>query len=228
MLMNAAGKQDATGPRAMTDLTTEFAELCDTFLREGAAAVLRQAEGGANLNAQAPDGTPFLHWLMSMIGSHQRLTSKERVTLITTLLDLGADPHVLDGDGNSILLEAVLDYDLAMLKLLLERGVDPNCGCGEPFETLYDFALFDFDFEFGAMWTEPVSTSLAEDRADADVWLRRLDREAQLGGCRRPDYLFLLRRHGAQTSPEMARGLGGKSSDGIVWHDGQWRLKRNW
>lgn len=51
------------------------------------------------------------------------------VDVVRYLLGVGANPHVLDRDGNSSLLLAInstVQMNTALVKLLLEAGVDPN------------------------------------------------------------------------------------------------------
>jgi hypothetical protein len=43
-----------------------------------------------------------------------------------SLLDYGADPHVLMNDGTSLLHDAAIYSDLETLRLLLDRGVKVN------------------------------------------------------------------------------------------------------
>ena len=42
------------------------------------------------------------------------------------LLDRGASPHFVDADGTTLLMDAAWQGNLALVRKLLELGVDPN------------------------------------------------------------------------------------------------------
>jgi ankyrin len=109
--------------------------------RENAQEVVRVlADKGADLNLQAPDGATALQ--LAIINSHYDLAKM--------LLDRGADPNVADVTGMAALYAAVdmntLGWahgrpdpkqhgeltSLDMVRILLERGADPNAKLKSP------------------------------------------------------------------------------------------------
>ncbi|MCC6920633.1 MAG: hypothetical protein IT548_15655 [Alphaproteobacteria bacterium] len=215
------------------------------------AAIRRLAANGASINRQS-DGTPLLDrvlWWMSddELGSFV----PNRYEVVSTLLDLGANPHLLNPEGQGILGGPAFQYDFQMLKMLLERGVDPNRGHGDGEDSVYDEAEFDFRFALTEYDTSGPSerdgismpseaekafvrqldrcmgvASLGlpyEVREHEDNWLRSLDQKARDQGRSRPDHLFLLRKFGALTSREIAHALGDETRF-VRWIDDHWVL----
>ena len=117
-----------------------------------------------------------------------------RHAILKRLLELGADPQRLRPGGGGPLFSAVIEKDTEALRLLIDYGADPNLehDMGEP---LYDWAAFDYRYDEYEL-NEPEDPT-DEDRATEDQWLAFLDRLAIKYGKRRPDYLMLLRAHGA-------------------------------
>lgn len=190
------------------------------------AAIRRLAAEGADLNARDQFGDPFLFNALFHTAPYDETAKADgaRYEIIPTLLDLGADPHQLAGDGASILIGPIFSQDAKMVELLLMRGVDPNRGCCDPWDTVYEVASTDYDYE---AWIKPDPAPAFPDLADTDdedLYLRRLDEEAQARGMLRPVIPLLLRKHGALSNREMARKLGGSGSERIEWREDGWRL----
>jgi ankyrin repeat protein len=189
--------------------------------------VRRLVADGADINARDERGDPFLFAALFWTSPYDEVTRADgtRYEVIASLIDLGADPRQLGEESESILTGPIFSQDAAMVELLLSRGVDPNRGCGECFETLYDLAAFDYRFE---AWIQSGQTApaLPEDLGpdDEDRWIDFADQHALAKGLIRPEVLKVLRRHGALTGREMARKLGGDGSERIVWRDDRWQL----
>ncbi|MBP7948922.1 MAG: hypothetical protein KA004_04640 [Verrucomicrobiales bacterium] len=125
-----------------------------------------------------------------------------RYDVVRELLALGADPNLLGEDRRGPMIPAMLSMDTEMLRILLEAGADPNEVAGFfDSETLYDWAEFDYRFETYDLNAPDKPTEA--DKADEDAWLTYLDRMAVKHGKRRPDHLYLLRKHGAKTAQEL-------------------------
>jgi hypothetical protein len=178
---------------------------------------------GVNLNAINDVGQPLIHSVEAATAGEQG-DPTERIHLLAMLADLGADLNALANDDSSILIGAIIDQDLETLGWLLDHGVDPNRGCGEPWETVYDFANFVYGYENGIGFNHRLAERPEHDLLDDGARLEYLDREAQALGCRRPDYLFLLKEREALSGMEIARRLGGDPSSRIRWENGGWRL----
>lgn len=86
-------------------------------------------EHGAPLDGRDGDGdTPLLYLAKSMSLSHEQARA---LPIAARLLELGADPNQHDSDGDSVLTCAVKADWIALVKLLLENGADPQGGQGE-------------------------------------------------------------------------------------------------
>ncbi|MDH7639487.1 ankyrin repeat domain-containing protein [Sphingomonas oryzagri] len=198
-------------------------DLLDAAERADIAALRRAVASGADLNACGRCGESFLGEAMARVMSGEN--RERRCEIVTALIDLGADPAALCDEGTSILIGPIFAQDADMLRLLLERGVDPNRGCGERWESVYDTADFDYWFE---AWEQIPGPSLgdptAEERADPNAYLRFLDREAVAKGRPRPVLLAILRQHGALTGAEIARRLGGSDAKPVEWCVDRWIL----
>ena len=189
----------------------------------------RLAAGGADLNGQDAFGEPFLfHALFA--ASHYDEASKvdrRRYDVIASLIELGADPHQLGRDGGSILIGPIFSQDAAMVQLLLEYGVDPNRGCGEPWETVFELASFDYRYE---AWINSGDSAPEFPKGinidDEDDLLRYLDQDARTSGRLRPDILILLRKYGALSNHEITLKIGGNGSERIEWRDDRWCLQQ--
>jgi ankyrin repeat protein len=72
------------------------------------------AERGTDVNANGPNATPALHWLVRI----------EELELTQRLLDAGADVNQRNGLGLAALSLAIENRDVDMVELLLERGAD--------------------------------------------------------------------------------------------------------
>lgn len=122
-----------------------------------------------------------------------------RHAVLNTLLELGVDPRRLNSDGGGPLFRAVIDQDTEALSILLAHGADPNLE-HDFGESLYSWAAFDYRYEAWDLRLPEEPTD--SDRATEDAWLEFLDRLAIKYGKRRPDYLRLLRAHGALSREE--------------------------
>lgn len=206
-------------------MSTDFDLLMAAIASANIPELRHLVAAGADINVRNEYGQPFLDQAIFFTAPVDELECPDqRCELIGAVLDLGADPNLLDKDGSSVLIGPIFSRDQAMLELLLERGVDPNHGCGDSFETVYDLADFDYWYESGFFTPTPTTAPIAEVRAETDAYLRFLDEAAQKAGRLRPELLFILRRHGALTGGEVARSLGGEGSESIVWRDGRWHL----
>jgi ankyrin repeat protein len=190
-------------------------------------AVRRLVAEGADLNARDAYGDPYLFEATYNSRSHDGAGAFDPrpYALVEALIELGADPRQLADDGGSILLGPMFSQDARMMELLLKNGVDPNNGCGEPWETVYSLASFDYWYE---AWAKPGGEPGREpsdaELGDENAYLRYLDDEAIAADRPRPDILAVLRRYGALSNRDMARKLGGEGSEAIVWRDGGWHL----
>lgn len=210
-------------PVTMADYQILWTAIANFDLSEALSLITE----GADPNARDGNGELLIHAPELWAPNHDLDPSEDvsgRHTLVRTLLDLGANPHVLDTSGQSLLLKPIMAADAAMLQLLLETGVDPNHGCCDRWQTVYDLAKFDHMAIWGWKWGAAIGEPTEDERADDDAFLRWLDREALTAGWRRPECLFLLRRHGALSRREMARRLGGDGSEKIEWRDNHWHL----
>lgn len=208
-------------------MADEFDPLTRAVFDFDVPALRHLVAAGADLNARDEFGEPFLFNAV-FATSHYDEASKadgRRYDVIAALIDLGADPCQLADDGASILIGPIFSQDTAMVALLLARGVDPNHGCGEPWETVYELALFDYCYEaglvFGIQGDEPAAPDEAEDE---EAYLVHLDQRAEAKEHPGPEIPRLLRRHGALSNSEMSRKLGSDRSERILWQDGRWHL----
>ena len=162
---------------------------------------------GPNLNALNSTGDTLLHDIVFRLAEDQSQLCGDALRL---LLQLGADPNILDDDGFSALAAAMLYMDSELLGILLSAGADPNRPKGLcESDSFYDWAEYDYCYnvwmrdnaEFELM--NPPEESTEADRISEDSWLDYLDRMAVQYGVRRPDHLFLLRRYGAKSAQEI-------------------------
>jgi len=140
---------------------------------------------------------------------------ESRHAAVEMLLAAGADPKLIDQSGGGPLFCAVHRQDTETMRMLLLYRADPRLehDMGEP---IYSWAEFDYRYETyqELFWNaSDFNSSLPEKPADSDKeseenWLAFLDRIAVKYGKRRPDYLILLRQHGAPTSLEIGQPAG--------------------
>ena len=207
-------------------MTNDFEALSNALVHRGAAEVFRLVAAGADVNARDADGQPFLSHVIFIEAPYDGEPDPAPwLDLIATLIDMGADPSLLDADGGSILIGPIFSQSEEMLELLLSRGVDPNRGCSETWETVYDLADFDYHYEVGLTCQEVPAVTMPEQANDEDGWVQQLDIQARERGLLRPALLLVLRRYGALSNREMARKLGGDGSEQIVWLDDRWQMK---
>lgn len=209
------------------DGMTDYHLLWAAIGKRDFAELRRLVEGGTDPNARSEDGEPLLHAVELWAPNYDIEPSEDasgRHAMVRTLVELGADPTLLDAEGNSILMGPIFAQDTKMMDLLMEHGVDPNRGCGDRWETVYDLARFDYWAMTGTHWGAATGEPTEDEQADDDAFLNWLDREAVARGWSRPVCLFRLRRYGALSGREMARRLGGESSERIEWRDDRWCL----
>lgn len=162
------------------------------------ARMQRVVEAGYDLNCEGRHfDTPLGHAILNVRNPRARLRA------VRALLASGAraDP---DPDGSGPLFAAAIQRDADVMQLLLDHGAaaDREHDMGDP---ILDWATFDYRFETYGEDLELPEQPTAADTATPDTWLEFLDRIAIKYGKRRPDYLFLLRSHGARTYAEMHR-----------------------
>ena len=210
----------------------EFGPLLAAIGRVDQEAVRHLISEGHDVNARAPFGEPLLFqaiWHVDLAPA----SARRRCALLSLLMDLGADPHMLGDEEESILIGPILAQDEAVLTLLLERGVDPNRGCAERHETAYDAAEFDYVYEAwispnadrGGSSTAMLASPDFDYRLEADRYVRFLDDQALMAGRLRPRLLYLLREFGAKSQGEIARDLTGDAHRQVEWRDGVWRAE---
>ena len=174
-------------------------DICDAAY-EGDIDRLRQlASEGADLNETNEYGETIFDEIMSNL----TIDDKEfRYDVLLAMLELGADPNILDEAGCGVLTTAMLAMDTKMLKILLDAGVDPNNHCGfTDSESFYDWAVCDYGYN---LYGGPVPDEAEEeDNASEESWLAFLERLALKYNCRQPDHLHLLRSYGALSKKEM-------------------------
>jgi len=207
-------------------MKSEHMALVNALIHNGEAELFRLIAAGADINAHDKAGAPFVSSAVTLTAPPEHAPDpRPWLELIGKLIDLGADPTLLDDEGMSILVGPIFSQSTEMLELLLSRGVDPNHGCSEPWETIYDLAEFDYRHDV-YLWA-PVELGEPERRPqeDEDAWIDRLDRNALERGLQRPNLLSLLRRYGALSRRETALKLGGDGSESILWSDGRWRIR---
>lgn len=188
-------------------------------------AIERLAEEGADLNERDAEGEPALFVAIGAVTMSDGETERERrFKVVRKLVDLGADRHALGLDGYSILIDPVLSLQPDLLAYLLSLKIDPNRGCGEPWETVYDAACLDYEYE---AWLAPSLPPVCPDepyQGSEDEYLVWLDREASARGYIRPEMLLMLRRFGAKSGSELAVQLGGSTRQAIRWTNAGWIL----
>lgn len=123
---------------------------------------------------------------------------------VAYLLDHGANPDFRGNDNTGVLFNATLPMDPSVMKILLERGTNPNLML-EGNESLYDWSEFTyryhaFDYDLGM---ELPLTPTDVDRESEESWLRFLDRCAGVVGVPPPAFLWVMRQYGAQTTREL-------------------------
>lgn len=185
----------------------------------------RLIASGADPNMLECSGDPALFTAVSAVEFSEDGADRELcMQVIQQLIDVGGDLCALDSEGGSILVGPIFSMQPELIKWLLKRGVDPNHGCCEPHETVYDTASFDYHFE---AWMKPQLNPLNPPKPlldDEDGYLAWLDREAEQRGYLRPGILQLLRSFGALSGKEIATTLGGSRDQAIKWTEDGWML----
>lgn len=212
----------------------EWDDLRDALWKGDVPRIEALAAAGLDLNVRDQLGEPLIFAAVDWLAPHEDIAFPVAPSiLIARLITLGADPHALAQDGSSILMGPIISRDAEMLTYFLDIGIDPNRGCGDPFETSLDLASFDYWFEVyerprfcgpGPV-IEPAEASPHE-LADEDAYLAYLDREADRHGVPGPEIAHLLRRYGALGGSEIAQQLGGARTDPIRWRDEGWVLAK--
>lgn len=161
---------------------------------------------GAELNVADSCGETLLEAIITQLHPGYPGAGIEQVEMVSLLLNLGADPNFLGQSGPLTL--PMLAMDVPMLSVMLAAGADPNLPYGSRDDgTLYDWAAYDYVLEIWEYPYEftgsPIYDLDAENFATEDARLKRVDDMAVQYGVRRPDHLFLLRRHGAKSRLEL-------------------------
>jgi hypothetical protein len=174
--------------------------LDDVMGQQDVDELLRLLDTAADVNELTCWGS-LLKRAIRAFETHPRLSE-----LVVELLRRGADPRLLTEHRSGPLFSAVIIRNAEVVRLLLEAGAQPNEEWDEP-ESLYDWAEFDYRFEeyyrFEGYGLDLPEEPSPQDRESEDAWLRFLERLASTHGRRPPDYLRLLRDHGAKTSREL-------------------------
>lgn len=206
-------------------METDFDVLRLAANKADRGALKRLILAGADVNARGADGTPLLSQVIMDLGTPGEQDAR-RYAVVATLLDLGANPNGLDHTGEGPLWSPAIVMDTAMLRLLLERGCNPNHGCagGYDFMTIYDEALGEYLWSSGLLAEQPKPGKWPQSRPDPLTFLKGLDMRASAMGVQRPEHLFLLRAHGALKSEEIGAQLGAVLFLEARWRDDGWRL----
>ena len=100
---------------------------------------------GANVNIISDFGDSLLK---ELIKNYEADGGNIKFNVIILLLDLGSDINY-ELDGFNCLFEAHLRNSPELVKLLLERGANPNCISTDTPESIYDYIKWDRDWEVG-------------------------------------------------------------------------------
>lgn len=161
--------------------------------------IRRWVRSGVDLTSLDHSGSTLLE---VVIGQMAFIPDAPRYDVVAELLSCGADARQLNADGVGSLFAAVLNMDTEMIRILLDAGADPNAEkMDSEFESLYDWAEFDYRYE---IWNVNLPESATDaNRSSEDGWLAHLDRLAVKYERRRPDHLHLLRQRGALSMAEL-------------------------
>jgi ankyrin repeat protein len=91
-------------------------EVADAAMRRDGAAVKALLRQNADVNTAQADGTTALHWAARW----------DEVEIAANLIRAGARPQVANRDGATPMFLAALNGSAAMIRVLLNAGVDPN------------------------------------------------------------------------------------------------------
>jgi hypothetical protein len=176
--------------------------------------VRRLVHEGADLNVFDRNGDSLLEVIVRGLLNEpgQAFQASDMVRL---LIDLGADPNLMQAGESVALVPAMLHMDTPMLKALLEGGANPNpLGGVCEGNNIYDWGVFDYELE---VWLLGQGSTLAlrtaPDIASEDAWLAFIDRIAAQHGVRRPEHLILLRQYGARSAEELKDDNAGRQGD---------------
>lgn len=152
------------------------------------AEVDRLVGEGANINARGTQDATPLFWSMRNLSG------------FTKLLELGADPNVVFGDGGTVMHWAARAEDADFLRAVLRRGGDPNLAAGSFRRT----PLFE------AIGGNDAAIELLLDAgADIDARSSNGDTAAMAAAGRgRFDVVFLLLSRGASYTVTNDKGVG--------------------
>ena len=167
------------------------------------AAVLRLLDSGEDVNERDELGMSLLDLTILGLASHP-----QRVEIVRSLLERGADPKIRAYEGAGPLYSASLIRDATIMEMLLRAGADPNAEA-DRVETVYDWAEFDYRFdEYDLHLPENPEP---KDKASEEAWLDFLDRLAVKYGKQRPDYVRVLRQYGAKRYSEIRAAAGSQT-----------------
>jgi len=174
-------------------------DICDAAYAGDIDKLRQLAAEGADFNETNEYGETILAEIMSNLTIDNR---ELRYAVLLAMLELGADPNILNENGCGVLTAAMLAMDTKMFEILLDAGVDPNTHTGSAdYESFFDWAVTDYAYN---LYGGPVPDKAEEkDRASEESWLEFLDRLALKYNRRRPDHLYLLRSYGALSKKEL-------------------------
>lgn len=148
---------------SMATVTDDFETLTAAITAFDLGRLRDLVANGANVNACNQFGDSVFEWAVSSATDRDLPAfAEDPYAPLRLLLELGADANQLSPHGHSVLLTGIFSCDPAMVKFLLDHGCDPNLGCADDWETLFDAALFDYEYE---AWIQPDLPSLHAGRS---------------------------------------------------------------
>ena len=199
--------------------------VANAILRGDMKRLARMEAAGADLNAIGQFAEPLIfEAVREASNADDQEDRARRLKVVDWLIAHGADTAALPEDGGSILVDPIFAQASDVLEHLLGSGVDPNHGCGEPWETVLSLAIFDYHYESWIAPNKPLFVTDYRDYETVDEYLAALGREAKDKGYPSPKIPLLLRKSGALTSNEVATNLGGAPDQPVRWTGGGWAL----
>ncbi|WP_422137661.1 ankyrin repeat domain-containing protein [Endozoicomonas sp. ALC020] len=172
--------------------------LMEAILGSNIPLIQKRLDSGCDINSRDEYGESVLQSAVSALYDY-----KHKIAILEFLLDQGADFTLLDKDRTGPLSEAVLNMDTESLKLLLDRGADPNAEAGfTNRETLYDEAVDWYTYKhFRRFCLDDVIEADIDD--EHELYLEGLQKYAKDTNNPTPDHICLLRAYGAKFSYEI-------------------------